>query len=192
MNKPVHVFLLMIALLLITSRIILAQPKSERIVHYSMKVSLDTEEKIVDGKMDMVWKNPSNDTINELQFHMYLNAFKNTESTFIKESGGQLRGMGISAADPMEWGWVDIVDMRTADGKNLTPNIKYIQPDDDNEKDQSVISVALEEPVMPAESIQLEIDFESKLPRVFARTGYSDNFFLVAQWFPKIGKKLSL
>ncbi len=187
MNKTITVFLLLIVVLLITNRLIIAQPKSERIVHYTMKVSLDTEEKIVDGKMEMVWKNPSNDTINELQFHMYLNAFKNTESTFMKESGGQARGMDIKASDPKAWGWVDVVEMRTTDGSDLTPNIRFIQPDDDNEKDQTVISVALDEPVMPSGSVQLEIDFKSKLPRVFARTGYSDDFFLVAQWFPKIG-----
>ncbi len=187
MTKPIARFVSVIAALLIANQTIIAQPKSERIVHYTMKVALDTKEKIVDGKMDLVWKNPSNDTINELQFHMYLNAFKNTESTFMKESGGQLRGVSFRASDPLIWGWVDVVEMQTASGIDLTQNMRYIQPDDDNEEDQSVISVALEEPVMPGQSIKLKINFKSKLPRVFARSGYMDDFFLVAQWFPKIG-----
>ena len=29
--------------------------------------------------------------------------------------------------------------------------------------------------------------FEAKLPRVFARTGYFRDYFLVGQWFPKLG-----
>jgi hypothetical protein len=29
--------------------------------------------------------------------------------------------------------------------------------------------------------------FTSRLPRVFARTGYRDDFYLVGQWFPKLG-----
>jgi hypothetical protein len=31
------------------------------------------------------------------------------------------------------------------------------------------------------------VDFTSKLPRGLARTGYVDDYFFVAQWFPKIG-----
>ena len=42
--------------------------------------------------------------------------------------------------------------------------------------------------LLPGGEIKLDIDFISaKLPKVIARTGYSKNFFLVAQWFPKIG-----
>lgn len=187
MKKYTPWLILLSAVLFLTDQLAFAQPKSARIANYSMKVRLDTEEKTVIGKMDLVWKNPSNDTIHELQFHMYLNGFKNSESTFMKESEGQLRGMSFRASDPMVWGWVDIEKMLTSEGTDLTPGIKFIHPDDDNEEDQSVISVALEEPVMPQHSVKLEIDFVSKLPRVFARTGYVDDFYLVAQWFPKIG-----
>ncbi|GAI08319.1 unnamed protein product, partial [marine sediment metagenome] len=118
---------------------------------------------------------------------MYLNAFKNTESTFWQESGGQLRGMKVKASDPMVWGWVDILQMDEKNGEDLTSNIKFIQPDDDNKKDQTVISVPLVNPVEPGGSVELNIIFKSKLPRIFARTGYSDEYFLIAQWFPKIG-----
>jgi len=166
---------------------VFSQALSPRIANYKISVRLDPEEKILDGKMTLYWKNPSQDTIRELQFHMYLNAFKNTESTFWQESGGQLRGMKVKASDPMVWGWVDILRMEDENGEDLTSGIKFIQPDDDNEKDQTVISVQLEKPVEPEGSVELNIVFRSKLPRIFARTGYSDEYFLVAQWFPKIG-----
>ncbi len=61
--------------------------------------------------MLLKWKNPSGDTVSTLQFHMYLNAFKNTESTFIKESGGQLRGAKMDENDSLNWGWIDITRM---------------------------------------------------------------------------------
>jgi len=186
MKRQKKILILVLVAIICINPVLIGQPKSERIVHYTMKVSLDPEEKTIDGKMNLIWKNPSNDTINELQFHMYLNAFKNTKSTFAKESGGQLRGVSIRASDPLVWGWVDVLEMRT-DSTDLTGNIRFIQPDDDNEDDQTVISVPLEEPVLPGESIELDIDFKSKLPKVYARTGYSDDFFLIAQWFPKIG-----
>ena len=187
MNKTIYIVINLVVILYLMQQIVSAQPMSDRIVHYKMDVSLDRNEKTIDGTMDFSWKNPSNDTISELQFHLYLNAFKNTNSTFVKESGGQLRGVKMQSSDPLNWGWIDIVEMKTKDGTDLTPKIRYIQPDDDNEDDQSVISVALEEPVLPGDSANLDIKFVSKLPRIFARTGYSDDFYLVAQWFPKIG-----
>src|SRR5438132_1048810 len=46
---------------------------------------------------------------------------------------------------------------------------------------------ALPSPVPPHGRITLEIAFRAKLPRIFARTGFVRDYFLVGQWFPKIG-----
>ena len=77
--------------------------------------------------------------------------------------------------------------MRLASGADLTSAIRFIHPDDDNAEDRTVIEVPLPQPVKPGETIQVAIDFETKLPAVFARTGFRKNFYLVGQWFPKIG-----
>jgi hypothetical protein len=163
------------------------RPLSPRYTQYKMEVRLDPVTKVIDGKMILDWKNPSADTVQEIQFHLYLNAFKNTRSTFIKESGGALRGMKMDKKDSLVWGWTDILKMQTAGGDDLTGAIRYIHPDDHNAEDQTVIAVTLPRPVMPHDSIRLLIDFRSKLPKIFARTGYSHDYFLVAQWFPKPG-----
>ena len=120
----------------------------------------------------------------ELQFHLYLNAFKNTKSTFMKESGGQLRGDQMAEDS---WGWIDVTSMKIAAGADLKPTLAFIQPDDGNADDQTVAKVALPEPVPPGGSVTLDIAFTSQLPQVFARTGYKDDFYLVGQWFPKLG-----
>ncbi len=164
-----------------------SQALSSRIANYNMKVKLDPVEKIVDGTMTLEWRNPSQDTIRELRFHLYLNAFKNNRSTFWKESDGQLRGRSVDTKDPNVWGWIDILSLKTREGDDLTNAIKFVQPDDDNTDDQTVAAVSLEKPVLPGETLTLDIEFRSKLPKIFARTGFSDNYFLVAQWFPKIG-----
>jgi len=72
-------------------------------------------------------------------------------------------------------------------GEYLTSKIKFIQPDDLNDKDQTAISVSLTRPLAPNESITIDINFKARLPKVFARTGYVGDFYLVGQWFPKIG-----
>lgn len=163
------------------------KPLSDRISNYTIRVSLDTETKKLHGSVLLTWKNPGQDTVPDLRFHLYLNAFKNTLSTFMKESGGQLRGIGINEKDSTVWGWIDIERIRIRDGDDLTAKLGYIHPDDDNADDRTVARVVLDDPVLPGQILSLEIDFVAKLPRVFARSGFSDDFFFVGQWFPKIG-----
>jgi len=172
---------------MLKAQIIFPQPLSQRVAGYNISVKLDVDKKVLDGNEILHWKNYSQDEVKELQFHLYLNAFKNTNSTFIKESGGQLRRIGFDTKEEKSWGYIDILSMKRSGGENLTNKIKFIQPDDNNKDDQTVISISLGKPVRPNEEIQLEINFKSKLPRVFARTGFAGDYFLVGQWFPKIG-----
>ncbi len=166
---------------------IFSTPLSNRIASYEMDVKLNPEKKTVTGEETLYWKNTSGDKISNLEFHLYLNAFKNTNSTFIKESGGQLRGVNFNVQSDLNWGWEKILSMKVKDGEDLTNKIEYIHPDDNNPDDRTVISVPLDKPVLPGKEIIINIKFISKLPKVFARSGYSGNFFMVAQWFPKIG-----
>lgn len=182
--------LFLIAFLFITGysypQIIFKTPLSPRNANYDINVKLDTKTKILDGNEILSWTNMSKDNISELQFHLYLNAFKNSNSTFVKEAstGVSKRNQNISTDD---WGWIDVLSMKKLDGTDLTNNIKFIQPDDNNKDDQTVISVKLNKPLKPGKTIKLKIDFKAKLPKVIARTGYAGNYYLVGQWFPKIG-----
>jgi hypothetical protein len=55
------------------------------IVHYKMAARLDPATRVVKGHYTLVWKNHTTDTIPDLYFHLYLNAFKNLDSTFMQE-----------------------------------------------------------------------------------------------------------
>ncbi len=162
------------------------EPLSPRIANYDMEIKLDTEKKHLIAHTKLVWKNPSADTIRDLQFHLYYNAFKNTESTFFKE-----RGMPSifkkALEEECEWSWVDIKNMKDQDGNDLTVKMHYYQPDDDNTADQSVLRVPLPKPVMPYESIEVDFDWVAKIPKTMVRTGYNKDFYFMAQWFPKVG-----
>lgn len=171
---------------MVAQKTIFSTPLSARIANYDIEVKLNAETKILRGKQTLIWKNTTNDFITELQFHLYLNAFKDENSTFMKESGGRLR------SDEMEknkanWGWINLLSCKIRGGENLSKKIQFIQPDDLNEKDKTVIRIPLNKPIRPNESIVLEMNFEAKLPKIFARTGFANDYFLVAQWFPKIG-----
>jgi hypothetical protein len=163
------------------------QALSNRIANYDISVKLDAIKHTLEGKEKLTWKNTSTDEITELQFHLYLNAFKDKNSTFMKESGGNLRRDKMDKSSKENFGSINILSMNIRGGENLTKKIKFIQPDDLNEKDQTVVSVKLSKALKPDESITLYIDFKAKLPKIFARTGFADDYHLVGQWFPKIG-----
>ena len=161
-----------------------SKPLSQRIANYDISVTLDTIEHKLVGKEILHWRNTSTDKITELRFHLYLNGFKNNRSTFMIESGGKHRGFGDKEN---VWGWCKISSMKLLDGEDLTNKIEFIQPNDTNYHDQSVIRALLSKSLLPNEEIKLEINFISKLPNIFARTGFADDYYLVGQWFPKIG-----
>ncbi len=159
-------------------------PMSDQVVRYNIRAQLDAAKHAVTGQETLTWRNESADAVGELRFHLYLNAFANEKSTFIRESGGQLRGDRLARDG---WGWIDVKRMQIQGGPDLTGAIRFIHPDDDNADDRTVIAVALPKPVAPGGSITLEIGFLSQLPKVYARTGYHQDFHMVGQWFPKIG-----
>ena len=159
---------------------------SDRIVSYTIKASLDPapDQKTITGSEHVTWRNPSDVPVSELQFHLYLNAFRDDKSTFMVESGGRLRADEFEAGG---YGNIEVTSMKVTDGEDLLPKLEFIRPDDDNADDGTVARVPLATPVAPGATIALDIEFKDKMPKVFARTGYKDNYFLVGQWYPKLG-----
>jgi hypothetical protein len=180
------VFGLALAALVATGAVAQADPlpsQAAAVADYRISVTLDTDAKQLVGQERIVWRNPSADAVPDLWLHLYLNAFRNSRSTFYRESGGQLRG------DTMPddgWGWTDIVSMTLPDGTDLLKQLTFEAPDDDNHDDRTAARVRLPQPVAPGGSLTIDIRFKAQLPRVFARTGYVRDYFLVGQWFPKL------
>ncbi len=158
--------------------------RSDRIVRYDIAVRLDPATKQLEGRETITWRNPSTDAVPDVWFHLYLNAFRNTKSTFFLESGGRLRN--DRATD--RWGWTEITSLKIAGGgPDLTSALRFEHPDDDNADDRTVARVVLPQPVEPGASVTFEVTFKAQLPEVYARSGYKGDFFLVGQWFPKLG-----
>jgi len=165
-----------------------AEALSPRIANYTMHISLDEEQKMLAGQTTLNWKNPSLiDTVRTLQFHLYYNAFRNTESTFNKERAEGKSFMGKIDVKSDPWGWSEITEMQDEAGNVLTDKMKYIQPDDDNTSDRTVLEVRLMNPVLPDQSITVNFKWKAKIPRKAARTGHNKDFYFFAQWFPKVG-----
>lgn len=158
---------------------------SKRIVEYHIAVVLHPDSKTLEGTQTFSWTNPGSKPVNELYLHLYPNAFQSKNTTFMQESGGKLRN---DKHQPGSFGRMDITRLTTSHGVDLLPRTAFVQPDDGNEHDQTLMKVLLTEPVAPGETITLTADFTVRLPAVFARMGYSGNFFMAGQWFPKVAK----
>lgn len=161
-------------------------PLSPRIANYEIAARLDTREKKITANERIVWTNPSPDTVRELRFYMYMNAFRNTESTYLRESEN-LFGRDFRSMTEKEWGFIE-VDRMEVDSSLRTEHLRYIQPDDQNDYDRTVMSVSLDRPVPPGGTARIDLDFVVKLPMLISRSGYSrDDFYHVVHWFPQLG-----
>lgn len=192
-----------------TPPVLFDPPLSSRIANYDVDVRLDTDKKLLAGKEMLTWKNTSSDEITELQFYLYLNAFRNNRSTFMIEAGRRYWGVPENEDG---WGYIEINRMVLLDREHfrdnpkgfrhlifrnsqippdldLTGKMEYIQPDTpEHIYDKTVLRVTLPEPLLPGDSLRLWIDFTAKLPEPpYARTGAEKEFYMVGQWFPKTG-----
>ena len=161
-------------------------PLSSRVASYDIQVTLDADKKTLTANEVLHWTNPSQDTIRELRFHIYLNAFKNNRSTYLSGGGG-FGNIGKEYDEECLWGWTDIQKITDEFGNDLTANMAYIQPDDDNIEDKTVLQVPLQQAVMPGGKIDVTLNWEAKIPKTISRTGYAKEFFFLVQWFPKVG-----
>lgn len=155
------------------------------IASYKLDASLDENAHSVHGKGSIVWVNASSRPADELYVHLYLNAFKNDRTVFLRSPFGA----GRSGRGAKHWGYVDVqrFAVREMGGDNLwTPGLGRTGEDPDDETD---VRVPLPRPVQAGETITIDVEWTSQLPEVVERTGYERDFHLVGQWFPKIARR---
>jgi hypothetical protein len=160
------------------------QPLSQRVASYDLQATLDPDKHTVEGKEHLRWLNRSDRPIASLYFHLYLNGFEGPGSTWMTERA--LLGAFRSGVETKkgEWGYIDVKSVSQS-GKPAT--FVFAHPDAGPETDRSVIRVDLPLAIAPGATGEVDLEFHDQLPRVVARTGYFQQYHLIAQWFPKVG-----
>ena len=162
------------------------QSQSLKIANYDIEVHLDHHGKNASCIQKLNWKNTSPDTLRELRFYMYMNAFKDLKSTYLKNTR-KMFGQDLNNRTEKEWGHIEVTQAVDRNGNDLVQNQEYIQPNDGNVLDETVLSIPLEMPLLPGEVIELDMNFDVKLPRTIVRSGYGPrDFFLFVHWFPQV------
>jgi len=185
--------LLLLALVALLQPVSLArqapEPRSPRNASYTLAATLDPATRTITGAGTLVWRNISPVDATELRLHLYWNAWRNADSSWMREQWlGRDASLAARPAD--DWGWIDMtaLALRTADGpSDLLGGARIISPDDGNPEDRTLLAVPLDRAVRPGETVTLELGWSARVPRTFARTGALGSYYFIAQWFPKIG-----
>jgi hypothetical protein len=157
--------------------------KPARIASYTLSARLDEKEHRVAATGTITWRNAARVSVSELYLHLYLNAFKNQRSLFLRSPFEEAR----SGARAEEWGYVDVERLVARElGADLWPARTPGSPDDPS--DETDVRLPLPRAIEPGETLTLDVAFSSKLPVIVERTGHAADFHLVAQWFPKIAR----
>src|SRR5688572_654777 len=165
-----------------------ADVRSPRNANYEIDARLDEPARSIHGRETIRWRNITDQSTSELQFHLYWNAWRDQESTWLRER----RMAGLFQPPPADaWSSIDVTSIRlreaSEDIRDLTKNMRFIAPDDGNARDRTVMTVALDRTVLPNESVEIELEWKARIPRPFARTGWIGDYYFIAQWFPKLG-----
>ncbi|NOU90429.1 M1 family peptidase [Paenibacillus sp. LMG 31460] len=156
---------------------------SYRIAEYHMSVAYTPETRQLNGQQTLTWENPGTVPVQELYLHLYPNAFASKKTTFMRESGGKLREDEAKADSS---GSMKLLSVKTVDGEDLSMRMAFVQPDDGNKDDHTLLKIPLPKPVGAGEKVTIKTEFLVKLPAAFARMGYVDEFVMAGQWFPKV------
>jgi len=108
----------------------------------------------VDASEVMLWRNRSDQPVDRVYLHMYLNAFEGPGSTYFTErrmftysgSGGS---RGAAKLKKGQWGYVDLKKVQQ-DGQDVT--WRFVHPDGGPDTDHSVVELDLPMPVRRIEA----------------------------------------
>jgi hypothetical protein len=144
-------------------------------VDYKINVSLDDENHILKGDELIHYTNNSKDTLKFLFFHLYPNAYKNDKSSFAAQEveNGQTK---FYFSKEEQRGFIDSLDFRVNDNKVTVNN--YNEQED-------VVLLELNQPLLPAQAIDIRTSFRVVLPEVFSRLGHDGQNYQITQWYPK-------
>jgi hypothetical protein len=156
---------------------------STRVVAYQIDAQLDTAKHTIVATETLRYRNLTGQPQKTFPFHLYLNAFQ-PQSTFISE---ERRDDPDNEWKPVHFGAINISHFEVTGVGDLTSQMHFIQPDDHNAADHTVMQIELPTAVPAGADVEFKIAFSDTLPEVLARTGYLRDFYMVGQWFPKVG-----
>lgn len=161
------------------------QQRWQQKVDYTMDIQLDVKSHKIDGKQKLLYTNHSNDTLKNVFYHLYFNAF---------QPGSMMDMKNQNLADPDPRMMDEDVSRISKLGKDeigyhkiksLTQNGKKVG----HEIIETILKVDLGEPILPGATHTFEMEFESQVPVQIRRSGRDNKegvAYTMTQWYPKM------
>lgn len=143
-------------------------------VNYEISVSLDDMQHLLDGNLELKYKNNSPDTLSFIWFHLWPNAYSGTNTALAKQLKEKKEAQAILKGK--EKGYINGLSF-SIDGKKAKLEPHPSNPD--------VAKLVLSKALLPGDSVRINTPFKVKLPPYFSRSGYSGDQYMVCQWYPK-------
>jgi len=167
-------------------------PRSPRTASYTIEARLDVEKHRIEGKLLLEWTNTSNEPLQRFPFHLYWNAFRNTKSVSAQGTGRRSARFG----DPIReraFGYTQVrrIALRRESEEDLTPTLRFLDPDTGNPDDRTLAEVTSATPVPPGATARFAIEWTSQIPHgsLATRAGWVHDYHFIVQWFPKIAAR---
>ncbi|MEZ4986547.1 MAG: M1 family metallopeptidase [Saprospiraceae bacterium] len=150
-------------------------------VDYNMEIDFDIRNHQFQGQQLITYTNHSPDTLTQVFYHLYLNAFQpnsmmDVRSRTIADADARVADR-IQQLTPQEIGFQEVESL-TQDGRATTFHIEG-----------TILEVTLPEPILPGKSTQLAMQFRAQVPLQIRRNGRDNKegiSYSMAQWYPKL------
>ncbi|MFP5471173.1 MAG: M1 family metallopeptidase [Bacteroidia bacterium] len=148
---------------------------------YKMDIDFDATKHQFKGKQQLVYTNNSPDTLYNVFYHLYFNAFQpgsmmDVRSRTIMDPDSRV-GSRIFALKENEIGFQKVVSLKQ-NGKDV--NYEMVE---------TILEVKLNEPILPGASSTFDMEFHGQVPIQIRRSGRDSKEgveYSMTQWYPKL------
>lgn len=152
-------------------------------VKYTMDVDMNVKNYRYTGTQTLVYTNNSPDTLHQVFYHLYFNAFQpgsemDVRSRTIRDADSRVADR-ISKLQPDEMGFLKVANLKQ-DGNKL-----------DAQTVGTILQVMLAKPILPGASTTFTLDFDGQVPVQIRRSGRNNAegvALSMTQWFPKLAE----
>jgi hypothetical protein len=146
-------------------------------IRYQIVATLDEAQSKLRSEAVLIYKNNSPDTLKEMYFHQYLNAFR-PESKWSKVDAKENRVRFQNLREP-DYGYERLT---AAPVVNETP----VLIDYPGSPDSTVLHFKLPTPLAPGDSLRVRFAWDARPSTVTRRQGRRGRTWDFAQWYPKV------
>ena len=145
-------------------------------VNYKISVSLNDKKHSLSATIEIEYINRSSDTLSEIWFHLWPNAYKDRNSALCKQM--VLNGdAALYFAKEEDRGYIDSLQF-TANDENILWSYDSLNKD--------IALLQLKNPLLPGNRVIIKTPFYVKLPSAsFSRLGHIGQAYAITQWYPK-------